>query len=88
MRILVTNDDGYLAGGIQTLAAARVLGEVHVVAPDREQSATSHSLTMHYPLRVRWCARGAPRGRHAHGLRGAGGGRAAGASGRTSCSRA
>jgi 5'-nucleotidase len=54
MRILVTNDDGYLAGGIQTLArAAEALGEVQVVAPDREQSATSHSLTLHYPLRVR-----------------------------------
>jgi 5'-nucleotidase len=54
MRILVTNDDGYLAGGIQTLArAAAALGSVTVVAPDREQSATSHSLTLHYPLRVR-----------------------------------
>lgn len=54
MRILVTNDDGYLAGGLRTLAeAAAVLGQVDVVAPDREQSATSHSLTLHYPLRVR-----------------------------------
>jgi 5'-nucleotidase len=54
MRILVTNDDGYLAQGIRTLAeAASRLGTVHVVAPDREQSATSHSLTLHYPLRVR-----------------------------------
>jgi len=54
MRILVTNDDGYLAHGIQVLSdAARELGEVHVVAPDREQSAASHSLTLHYPLRVR-----------------------------------
>jgi 5'-nucleotidase len=54
MRILVTNDDGYLAAGIQTLAdAASSLGQVTVVAPDREQSATSHSLTLHYPLRVR-----------------------------------
>lgn len=54
MRILVTNDDGYLAAGIQVLrrAAARH-GAVEVVAPDREQSATSHSLTMHHPLRVR-----------------------------------
>lgn len=54
MRVLVTNDDGYLATGIRVLAdAVRELGEVDVVAPDREQSATSHSLTMHYPLRVR-----------------------------------
>src|SRR5512134_176719 len=60
MRILVTNDDGYLANGIQVLAdAARRLGEVHVVAPDREQSATSHSLTLHYPLRARRTADGA-----------------------------
>jgi 5'-nucleotidase len=54
MRILVTNDDGYLALGIRTLRrAAQEHGEVEVVAPDREQSATSHSLTMHHPLRVR-----------------------------------
>ena len=54
MRILVTNDDGYLAGGLRLLAgAARELGSVYVVAPDREQSATSHSLTLHYPLRAR-----------------------------------
>jgi 5'-nucleotidase len=54
MRILVTNDDGYLAHGIQVLSdAARELGTVHVVAPDREQSATSHSLTLHHPLRAR-----------------------------------
>jgi 5'-nucleotidase len=33
--------------------AAEELGTVHVVAPDREQSASSHSLTMHFPLRAR-----------------------------------
>jgi 5'-nucleotidase len=54
MRILVTNDDGYLAVGIKILTeVARQLGEVQVVAPDREQSATSHSLTLHHPLRAR-----------------------------------
>jgi 5'-nucleotidase len=54
MRILCTNDDGYLARGIGILAdAARTLGSVTVVAPDREQSATSNSLTLHHPLRVR-----------------------------------
>lgn len=54
MRILVTNDDGYLALGLRALAeAVDALGDVSVVAPDREQSATSHSLTMHHPLRVR-----------------------------------
>jgi len=54
MRILVTNDDGYLAGGLRALAiAAGEFGEVQIVAPDREQSATSHSLTLHFPLRAR-----------------------------------
>lgn len=53
MRILCTNDDGYLAAGIQVLAsAAHDLGQVTIVAPDREQSATSHSLTLHRPLRA------------------------------------
>jgi len=52
--ILCTNDDGYLATGLSVLAeAASGIGEVRVVAPDREQSATSHSLTMHFPLRAR-----------------------------------
>ena len=54
MRFLVTNDDGYLSPGIRSMARAlEDLGEVVVVAPDREQSATSHSLTLHHPLRVR-----------------------------------
>ncbi len=54
MRILCTNDDGYLSTGLRVLSgAARGLGEVHIVAPDREQSASSHSLTMHFPLRAR-----------------------------------
>ena len=54
MRILCTNDDGYMARGLRVLAgAARNLGEVAIVAPDREQSATSHSLTIHRPLRAR-----------------------------------
>ncbi len=54
MNILCTNDDGFLATGLQVLAsAARSLGKVTVVAPDREQSATSNSLTLHHPLRSR-----------------------------------
>jgi 5'-nucleotidase len=54
LNILCTNDDGYMAMGLQVLAeAARSLGRVTVVAPDREQSATSHSLTLHHPLRAR-----------------------------------
>lgn len=53
MLILCTNDDGYRSTGIQVLAdAAAGLGDVQVVAPDREQSACSHSLTMHFPLRA------------------------------------
>jgi 5'-nucleotidase len=52
MNILVTNDDGILAPGLALLAdACRVVGTVTVVAPDREQSGTSHSLTLHRPLR-------------------------------------
>ncbi len=52
-RILVSNDDGIDAEGIQVLARAlEALGEVTVVAPEREQSAASHSLTLHKPLRV------------------------------------
>lgn len=54
MLILCTNDDGYLSLGLGVLAeAARGLGDVRIVAPDREQSASSHSLTMHYPLRAK-----------------------------------
>ncbi len=52
MNILVSNDDGILAPGIRILAdACREVGTVTVVAPDREQSGTSHSLTLHRPLR-------------------------------------
>lgn len=52
-RILVTNDDGIYSEGIRVLAdALKELTEVVVVAPDREQSATGHSLTLHRPLRM------------------------------------
>ena len=60
--ILVSNDDGYLAEGLVALAEAMAaLGEVWVVAPDREQSAASHSISLHRPLRIqqirpRWFA--------------------------------
>jgi 5'-nucleotidase len=51
--ILVTNDDGIHSKGILTLAKAlRDVGKVFVVAPDREESAIAHSLTLHRPLRV------------------------------------
>jgi 5'-nucleotidase len=51
--ILVTNDDGVHAAGIRALATALAdLGEVHIVAPDREVSACSQSLTLKHPLRA------------------------------------
>src|SRR5262245_13284573 len=53
-KILVTNDDGYFSDGLAALAAAlEAVGEVTVVAPASEQSATAHSLTLTRPLRVR-----------------------------------
>ena len=53
MHILVTNDDGITAPGLFTLAQEmRKLGEVTVLAPDRNWSASGHVKTMHRPLRV------------------------------------
>ena len=53
MRILVSNDDGVHAEGIRALSEAlRACGEVVVVAPDRNRSGASHSLTLEVPLRV------------------------------------
>ena len=53
VRILVTNDDGVYSEGIRKLAdALRNVGEVFIVAPDREQSAASHALTLNRPLRL------------------------------------
>lgn len=52
--ILVTNDDGYEAKGIAVLVEALAsLGEVWMVAPDRERSGVSHAITLTRPLRVR-----------------------------------
>jgi 5'-nucleotidase len=52
-QILVTNDDGIHAEGVKALEQALMpLGEVTVVAPDREMSATSQSISVHTPLRV------------------------------------
>ena len=54
MKILVSNDDGYFAPGITLLAEAlRQLGEVTVVAPERDRSGASNSLTLDRPLIVR-----------------------------------
>src|SRR5215212_3015612 len=53
VRILVTNDDGVYSEGIRKLAKAIApLGEIIIVAPDREQSAASHALTLNRPLRL------------------------------------
>jgi len=67
-RVLISNDDGIHSPGIAALerAAAEAGFETYVVAPDREQSASSHALTMHRPLRVakagerRWVVDGTP----------------------------
>ena len=51
--LLLTNDDGVHSPGIRALMEALApVGEVHVVAPDREVSACSQSLTLKHPLRV------------------------------------
>ena len=53
MKILVSNDDGYMARGINALAdALSEIAEVIVMAPDRNHSGASNSLTLHAPLRV------------------------------------
>jgi len=59
MRILLSNDDGYFAPGLEWLA--RVLsefGEITVVAPERDRSGASNSLTLDRPLTVRRAANG------------------------------
>lgn len=51
--ILVTNDDGYSAKGIQSLVLALApMGEIVVVAPDKPQSGMGHAVTIHHPIRV------------------------------------
>lgn len=53
MMILVSNDDGIQSEGIRCLEETLAdVGEVYTVAPDKEQSAVSHSLTLHRPLRI------------------------------------
>lgn len=51
--ILVTNDDGIHSKGLHALTVAlRPLGNVYIIAPDREKSAAGHSVTFHHPLRA------------------------------------
>lgn len=53
MRVLLTNDDGIFAEGLQVMAKEfEKIAETYVVAPDHEQSATGHAITMHRPLRA------------------------------------
>ncbi len=53
MKILVSNDDGIYSKGIYSLSnALKTLGDVIVVAPETEQSAAGHSITMKNPLRI------------------------------------
>jgi len=53
MRLLLSNDDGIDADGLKALAeAVRGLGEVTVAAPDRQQSAVGHAITLSDPLRT------------------------------------
>jgi 5'-nucleotidase len=67
MKILCTNDDGIFSRGIDlNIEVCSMVGDVSVVAPDREQSGASHSLTLHRPLRAmlrganRWAVDGTP----------------------------
>lgn len=67
MRVLLSNDDGYRAEGLQVLEQALLgLAEVMIVAPERNHSGASNSLTLFEPLRVtqlgnrRWYCSGTP----------------------------
>lgn len=67
MRILIANDDGYLSPGIRALKRALdALGEAVIVAPDRNRSGASNSLTLSHPIHVRrqepdvWSVEGTP----------------------------
>jgi len=52
--ILLTNDDGFYSEGIEVLREEMTSrGDVYIVAPDRERSATSQALTLHHPLRAK-----------------------------------
>lgn len=67
MHILLSNDDGCRAPGLRALKdAVQALGPVTVVAPDRNRSGASNSLTLHDPIRMHqdepdvWCVNGTP----------------------------
>jgi 5'-nucleotidase len=59
MRILIANDDGYLAPGLAALVqACEGLGHIDVFAPERNASGTSNALTLHQPLTIHTAANG------------------------------
>ena len=59
MRILLSNDDGYFAPGLACLAeAVGRIAQIDVVAPERDRSGASNSLTLNTPLRLRQAANG------------------------------
>ena len=59
MRILIANDDGYLAPGLQALVrACEGLGEIEVIAPEQNASGTSNALTLNRPLNIYTAANG------------------------------
>ena len=59
MRILIANDDGYLAPGLAALVqACEGLGDIDVFAPERNASGTSNSLSLHQPLSLHTAANG------------------------------
>lgn len=63
MRILIANDDGYLAPGLAALVQAmQGLGEIDVIAPEQNASGTSNALTLNRPLSVYTCDGGVQKG--------------------------
>ena len=59
MNILLSNDDGYQASGLQALATElAAIADIHVVAPDRDRSGASNSLTLDNPIRARQAENG------------------------------
>ena len=59
MRILLSNDDGYFSPGLARLAEALAsVAEITVVAPERDRSGASNSLTLDRPLSVKRAANG------------------------------
>jgi len=68
MRILIANDDGYLAPGLHALVAAvQGLGQIEVIAPEQNASGTSNALTLSRPLQVFSAGPGLPAVRFVNG---------------------